>query len=181
MTKRAYTRIEYYKPTAVSGNDELFAIKIRDIMRDIPESDREMKFGESHINFRVTENNNRFVGSLRILRQSAPRKGKLGTNATSDLGLREDEGACEVTHFIYDRSINRLAIQYNYYGPKVSHLFNLVSQLHDKISTDSARCSYQPIVTDSKLDFALESGDIHAIVAKSKHPVADGLVATNAN
>lgn len=181
MIKKACVRVEYYKPTAADGDNELFATKIRNIMHNISESDREAEFGESHINFEVTESSNRFMGSLRVLRQSTPRKGRLGTNATSDLGLGEDEGVCEISHFIYDQEVNRLAMQYNYYGPKVSHLFNLVNRLYDKISADSPRCSYYPIVTDSKLSFALESGDIHAVVARPKHPVADDLVPADMN
>lgn len=84
MTKKACARIEYYKPTATDGNNELFATKIRDIMQNIPESNREAEFSRSHINFKSTEGNNRFVGNLRVLRQSAPRKDRLGKNATSD-------------------------------------------------------------------------------------------------
>lgn len=185
MTKEAKIRIEYYEPTVIGGNTRLIADKIRAILNNIDEPNREIEYKDSFVNFDAVEDaiHSRFVGSMRLLRKITPRKGELGTNKTSKIQLSANEGICEITHFVYDYSKNKLAVQYNYHGPKVLHLFTLINSLYsEKLAYhDAPRCSYIPIITGGKIELALESNDIRCIVAKPKNPVSDGSVSSDSD
>lgn len=185
MAKEARIRIEYYEPTIIGGDTKLIADKIRAILNTTNEPDRELEYKDSFVNFDAVEDtiHRRFIGSVRMLRKITPSKGELGTNKTSKIELSTNEGICEITHFVYDYSKNKLVIQYNYHGPKIVHLFTLINSLYsEKLAhNDAPRCSYMPIITGGKIELALESNDIRCIVAKPKNPVGDRFISSDSD
>lgn len=184
-------RLDYYDVTASDGDKKLLKKKMCGVLSSLNEAEREFEVGTSSLNFdaAVDHGGSRIIGSIRILRTVNPKKGRIGTNRTEELGLAVDEGISEVTYFVYDFSCDKLLVQYNYHGPKVSHLVRMVNTLYKRavqekgLSDDGStiRCSYKPIIVGSEIGLVLSARYITAITAKTRVPVGDGIIDPSAS
>jgi hypothetical protein len=178
--KRTKLRLDYYEITAENDDRTLFKDKIEAILADVAEKDREFQIGTSLFNFhaQVHEAEQLIIGSTRDLRYIVPSKGKIGTNQTEQIHLDNNEGISETTYFIYDYGKNKLVISYNYHGPKVVNLVNMINRLYkDKIiptiepKPEFIRSSYKPVILGNDIELALSSKHISGIVARTRKPV----------
>jgi hypothetical protein len=187
---RARIRFDYYEVTAEGGDNGLFKDKITSIVANVAERDREIQIGTSLYNFNavVDEQAKLIVGNIRDLRYIVPSKGKAGTNKTEPITLAENEGISEKTYFVYNYEKNKLAIHYNYHGPKIANLFSIINKLYkERIMLDIiprpefVRSSYRPYILGSEVALALASNHITCIVAKTKKPVEGGEIDEDAD
>lgn len=178
-------KIDYCKVTATDGNKDLFVHKLRTIKDQIKEADREKSSGNLSYNFDFEESGDYIFGSVRVLRSDVPSKGKIHTNQTQPIDIKQDEAISEKTYFLYGIENQKLAVQYNHYGPRTKSLFFLVSELYDNNFLEgdekAARSSYIPYMLGAEINLALSSNYITAIEVQTKTPVSDGAVPDNAD
>lgn len=132
-------KIYFYK---VYDKDIKFAHKLRKIC-SLPEAKREYKHKDVHVNVQThtltTGEQNYIAGTIRFLRGTASSIGSIGTNKSEPIPLKEGQGVNEKTHFVLkapEDSDSYIAVEYNHYGPKVSHVFNLINKLYADIFDD---------------------------------------------
>ncbi len=177
--------------TSSDGDKKLLKKKMVGVLGALNESEREFEVKTSSLNFdaNVDDANSRIIGSVRILRTVSPRKGRIGTNRTEELGLGSDEGISEVTYFVYDFAYDKLLVQYNYHRPKISHLLRMVNALYKKAVLEKGiqddgfktRCSYKPIIIGNEIDLVLRARHVSAITARTRVPVDSGEVDADAS
>lgn len=133
----------------IYDKDTKFIHKLRKVCT-LQEGEREYKHKDVTLNIRSQQieiNDQQIItGTIRLLRDTAPSIGTLGTNQSKPISLKENEGVNEKTHFTImtlDNEKSYIAMEYNHYGPKISLLFNLVNDLFAKeFDSDSEKNSY---------------------------------------
>lgn len=183
-------RLDYYEITAADGDRELFKNKIEAVLGEVSEIDREFHVGTSSYNFNATIDADKklIIGDIRDLRAIVPSKGRYGSNETTQIDLRGNEGISEKTYFIYDYRRNKLVISYNYHGPKIKHLLLLVNDTYkNKILSLTeprvkfVRSSYQPYLLGREIQLALTNPVITCIEARTKTPVENNEISEDAD
>lgn len=178
-------RIDYYKVTAKGGDGGRFGNMLACIEQNVSERDRETTMKMQNYNLTIQGNvcDKYFVCCVRSLRSDAPSKGHKWTNQTKPIALETDEGISEQTLCIYDPETSVVAVQYNYHGPKIGDLFRLAKAINNeyKLGIYIDGLGYMPFILGSQIALAMNSNTISAIEAKSRFPVRDGILKSDAD
>lgn len=170
-------KIDYFKITADGGDKGLFGEKLAEIVSNIAPVDREVDYHGSKANFHASLDEDGYIrGCLHQLRFSSPTKRKIGDTNTKLVDLEQNEGINEQTYFIYCPKTSYICMEYNYHGPKIGMLLNIVNALHKKeIEPKARRSSYSLVRRGGTIKKAYESHDIRSITVKPVDPITAGV------
>lgn len=170
-------KFDYYRITAEGGDNGRFGEKLGEIISNIAPADREVDYHGNKANLHVTIDEDGYVrGCIHQLRFSSPTKRKVGNTDTKLVDLEQDEGINEQTYFIYCPKTSYICMEYNYHGPKIGMLINIVNGLYKKhIDNKAVRSSYELVKRGGTIKKVYESHDIRAVVIKPVDPLTTGL------
>lgn len=170
-------KIDYYKITAQGGDNGLFGEKLAEIVSNIAPVDREVDYHGSKANFHASLDEDGYIrGCIHQLRFSSPTKRKVGDTNTKLVDLEQNEGINEQTYFIYCPETSYICMEYNYHGPKIGMLINIVNGLYKKhLESNPVRSSYELVRRGGTIKKAYESHDIRSVVVKPVDPITAGL------
>jgi hypothetical protein len=171
-------KIDYFKITATGGDNGLFGHKLIEINEKVSESDRETDYFNSKVNFFLLESkagDKKIRGIVQQLRQEAPSIREIGHTKSTPVPLKDTEGIDEQTHFIYNPVTSLIAIEYNYHGPKIGLLVNVVNRLYrDHLEPKGERSSYMFIQQGDARKKVSESHEVRSIIARPVDPMTMG-------
>ncbi|MDB5169164.1 MAG: hypothetical protein JWO41_520 [Candidatus Saccharibacteria bacterium] len=167
-------RVDYYKITAQDGDNGLFGEKLKEICENLTPQQREMGVHSTSLNIEIIDSDsgdNLIRGSIKQIRSVAPSKRKKGKIETRPVELEADEGIDEKTHFIYCPDTSYICIEYNYHGPKITLLLEVINKLYkQEIDPDAKRSGYTWMQNGNALEKVLEKRQIRAVQAKLIDP-----------
>jgi hypothetical protein len=147
------TRKIYYYKINRPNNAKDFDEKLRQICQ-LEEGHREVVCNNVSVNVKIHEDEPDLIAaSIRLLRNSAPTIGRVGTNDSRQIEMEDAEGVNEQTHFVYQKSTRILAIEHNSHGPKIALIVKAINMIYKgQIDPQAKKNYYEMIVDHTALD-----------------------------
>lgn len=114
---------------------------------------------------KLEENEGFFCGEVSILRSSGlPSKAKRGEKNIFDIGLLDNEGLVESTHFLYAPTNKILVLEYNHFGPRIGTLqWHLNNKICKEEEFNITEIGFEPILNKDTLKILDDSKEIKVV------------------